>query len=165
VVDEEVHLVAVVLDVPLEDRSVGGLEHHVLEPEPVDDGGCGAGVPLGDVLGDALRLDHDDRGARVERAPAAVHEVADVLLALGGQLGLARVAAGSDLEAQLGLGLEAGLDHLLHEAQQPRGVEHDEAGGDLDDVEADLFRLFEVVIDRVVAVAQHGLDPAAGGDV
>src|SRR5699024_5968453 len=37
VVDEQVHLVAVALHVPLEHRRVGGLEHDVLQPQAVDD--------------------------------------------------------------------------------------------------------------------------------
>src|SRR4051812_4533193 len=79
VVDEEVDLVAVVLDVPFEDRAVGSLEHHVLESEAVDDRRRGGRVPFRHVFGDALRLDHDDRRAGLERPAPAVDEVADVL--------------------------------------------------------------------------------------
>ena len=78
-VDEEVALIAVVLDVPLEDGAVSGLEHDVLLTQAVDDGRRGTGVPLDDILGDALGLDHDDRGTGVECALTAVDEVADVL--------------------------------------------------------------------------------------
>src|SRR5690625_238595 len=107
VVDEEIDLVAVVLEVPLEDGAVGSLEHDVLQADAVDDRGHRGGVPVGDVLGDALGFDHHDVRSRLERAVGALDQVADVLGGLGGQLGLAGVAAGSDLDAELGLGLQA----------------------------------------------------------
>src|SRR5699024_827150 len=97
VVYEEVALVAVVFDVPLKDRTVGGFKHHVLKAEAVDDG-CGrAGIPFGDVLSNALGLDHDDGCAGIESLLASAHQVADVLLALGCEFGFAGVTAGANL--------------------------------------------------------------------
>src|SRR5437773_12333246 len=55
---EEVHLWTVVLDVPGEHLRVGGLEHHALQPQRVDDPGDHIGAPGLDVLRDPLRLDH-----------------------------------------------------------------------------------------------------------
>ena len=63
-VDEEVALIAVVLDVPLDD-----------------------------ILGDALGLDHDDGCAGIESLLASVHQVADVLLAFSRELSFAGVTA------------------------------------------------------------------------
>src|SRR5699024_11153222 len=41
----------------------------------------------------------------------------------------------------------------------------EKAGGDLDDVEANLLGLLQILVDSIRTVAQYGFDPAARGDV
>src|SRR5437899_13028264 len=69
VIDEQVHLGAIVLDVPFEDRRIGGFEHHRGEPKAVDEGGNRIGSPRRAAFGSALRLDHDPLGAGAEPSP------------------------------------------------------------------------------------------------
>jgi len=83
-------------------------------------------------------------------------------VALGGQFGLARVAARADLNAQFRLGLEAGFFHFFHQAQQTGRGQHDKAGGYFNHVKADLFGFFEVLIHGIRPVAHDGFNPAAG---
>src|SRR5262249_21251224 len=46
VIDEEIDVGTVVLHVPLERRRIGGLEHHLLDAQRVDDGFHDVGPPL-----------------------------------------------------------------------------------------------------------------------
>src|SRR5262245_64935763 len=50
VIYEEIHLRAVILDVPREDIRISGLEHDLLQAERVDDLGDRVGAPSLDVL-------------------------------------------------------------------------------------------------------------------
>ena len=77
---------------------------------------------------------------------------------------VARRPAGAELDADLRLGLQPRLLHLLDQPEQVVRRHGDEAAGDLDDVEAQLLALAEVAMDGLGPLAQHVLDEAAGGD-
>src|SRR5437660_5737413 len=68
VIDKEIDFGTIVFDVPSEDFGIGRLEHHALQPQGGNDPRHDVGPPSADVFGDAFRLDHDHRGASLEKA-------------------------------------------------------------------------------------------------
>src|SRR5207247_4894495 len=139
VVHEQVYLRPVVLDVPREHLGIRGLEHQLLETQLFDELGRNAGAHLRDILRDPLRLDHDHVGAGLEEPPRAGDRLRGILLALRLQLlDARRAAAGTELDADLGLGLHARALHGLDQLEPVVGGQRDEPGRDLDDVKPEL---------------------------
>jgi hypothetical protein len=68
VIDEEVDIRTIVLDVPLEYRRIGSLEHDFLHADRANDLRRGIGAPFFDIFGNALGLDHDDLSAGIKRS-------------------------------------------------------------------------------------------------
>jgi hypothetical protein len=81
-VNEEIDLVAVILDLPFEHRWVRSFKHHLFKSELIDDARDHVSTPGLDVFRNSLALDHDDIGASVEDA-LGVRDKPPILGALG----------------------------------------------------------------------------------
>src|SRR5579872_6834464 len=64
---KEIHLRAVVLDVPDEDIRIGGFKHHLFGTPCADDFGRHICAPTFHGFGDALRLNHDQVRASIDK--------------------------------------------------------------------------------------------------
>src|SRR5207237_7298786 len=67
VIDEEIHICAVVFDVPREHIGIGGFEHQPFRPDLVNEFRRYIGPPRINILGDAFALNHDDLCAGFEK--------------------------------------------------------------------------------------------------
>lgn len=83
VVDKQVHLRAVVLDIPGKDLRVGGLEHDVLQTQSVGDPGHHVGPPRADVLGNPFRFDHNHGGPGIQKPAGLGNRPARIAGSLG----------------------------------------------------------------------------------
>src|SRR6266545_1704766 len=162
VVYEEIHLRAVVLDVPREDLRVGGLEHDLLQAERVDDLSDRVGAPSLDVLGDSFRFDHEHVGPGLQKTLRLPDSPFHVARPFGLQFGYGGGPAGPELDADFRLGFEPRLLCLFNQPQEVFHRRRDEAAGDFDDVEAQLPALADVAVDGFRAVRQDALDGASG---
>src|SRR5262245_17467282 len=162
VVYEEIHLRAVVLDVPLEDLRVGGLEHDLLQAERVDDLSYRVGAPSLDVLGDSFRFDHQHVGPGLQKTLCLPDGPFHVARPFGLQFGYGGRPAGAELDADFRLGFEPGLLRLFNQPQEVFHRRRDEAAEAFDDVEAQLPPPPDVALAVLRAVRQDALDEASG---
>src|SRR6266545_1686497 len=144
VVYEEIHLRAVVLDVPREDLRVG--------------------APSLDVLGDSFRFDHEHVGPGLQKTLRLPDSPFHVARPFGLQFGYGGGPAGPELDADFRLGFEPRLLCLFNQPQEVFHRRRDEAAGDFDDVEAQLPALADVAVNGFRAVRQDALDEASGRD-
>lgn len=106
VVNEEVNINTKLPNVPVVHLGIGSLEHNAVLGKFLHDAGDNVGAPRVHVLGDTLGLDHQALDACVEELVAEVYQLAGVGGADGFQAGGWGVTAGTELDAQLGLGFE-----------------------------------------------------------
>src|SRR5579885_3313369 len=106
-IDKEVHVRAVVFDIPLEDGRVGGLEHNGIDPECADDFGRNIRPPRPDFLRDALGLDHYDVRARIKAGLGALDDPLSIPRSLSRQLRRRSCSACAKLDPELRLRLKS----------------------------------------------------------
>jgi hypothetical protein len=66
VINKQVHIYAIVFDVPREYRWIGGFEHQLLYSERIDESGRHISSPWLNLFGNAFALDHDNISAGIE---------------------------------------------------------------------------------------------------
>src|ERR1039457_1765023 len=133
-----------------------------LEAELARDRRDDVGAPGGDLLGDSFGLDHDHVGAGIQAASGQVNRVADVAGAFLLEFLRGGGAAGAELDPDLGFRLHASALDALDQAQDVVGGDADEAGGDLEDVEAQAGDLVDVAVCGVGALCEDVFDEPAG---
>src|SRR5262245_1037472 len=161
---EKIHFRAIVLDVPLEDLRIGGLEHDLLQAERVDDLGDRVGAPSLDVFGNPFRFNHQHTGPGLQKTLRLPDGPFHVARPLSLQFGYGGGPAGAELDADFRLGFEPDLPRHFNQPQKVVHRRRDEAAGDFDDVEAQIPALADVAVDGPRAIRQDALDEATGRD-
>src|SRR6266852_3377233 len=162
VIHKQVHLRTIVLDVPGKDLRVSSLEHHLLQPQRANDFGYRIGSPCLHILGDALGLDHNHVGSRVQEAPGLSDCPFHVTCALSLQVLFGSGSPSTELDAYLWLGFEADLLHLLHQAQPVINRDGDKPAGDFEYIEPKIVALLDVAIHRLGPLCEHMLNESPG---
>ena len=72
-VDKDINLGSIILDIPGKDLRIGGLEHHLLQPQRTDDFGCRIGAPRLHIFCNALGLNHNHVGPGIQKSPGLLN--------------------------------------------------------------------------------------------
>ncbi len=127
-IDKQIHVRAVVFDVPREHVGIGGFEHQFFHSDLVDEARGHIGPPRVDIFGNAFALDHDDLSAGIEESLRLRDCPARIPRTFGLQLRSGRRAARSELNTNFGLRFHSRFAHQINETQPIVGRKRDKTG-------------------------------------
>src|SRR5947207_3302321 len=114
VIDKEVHVRAVVFDIPREYIRIGCFEHELLRAKLVDEFCGNIRAPWIYVLGDPFAFDHDDLRAGLEKSFCLRNRPARIPRTFGLQLRSRRGAARAELNTNFGLRFHSRFAHQIN---------------------------------------------------
>ncbi len=133
-IDKEVHLRAIVFDIPGKNFGLCCFEHDLFQSQCTNDLRHGIGAPCFHIFGDAFRFDHNHVCSSLQEAPGLpdgpLHVAGAFSLELLGGTG----SASTKLDSDLWLGLEPGPLYLLYQAQPVINRDGNKAAGYLQDI-------------------------------
>lgn len=128
VIHKQIHINTKLPNIPVEDLGISSLKHDPLHREFLEDGLDDIRAPFIDVLRDPLALDHEPLHPRVEEFLAETHDLEWIAFPHGFEFLGGSVAAGTELNPELGLcGQPVAVD-LFDEAQPVVWWEREETG-------------------------------------
>ena len=127
-IDEEVHVRAIVFDVPGEHLGISRFEHEFLHPYFIDESRRHLCSPWIDILGDAFALDHDDLSACIEKSLRLRDRPVRITHAFGLELSRSCRAARPELNPDFRFRFHSGFPYKFNEPQPVVCRDRDKAG-------------------------------------
>lgn len=143
-VNEQVDIDTKLANVPVVHLGVSSLEHDLVSGQFLHDTRDDVCSPRAHILGDTLGLDHQTLDTGVQEPVAQVDQLAGIGGSDGLEVGGLGVTTGSELDTQFRLGLELVRVDLVHQTQPVILGDGEEAGRELDQVEAVSPLIYEI---------------------
>src|SRR5258708_14961242 len=158
---KEIHLCAIVLDVPGKDLGISSLKHYFLQPQRVDNLSYRIRAPGFHVLGNPLGLNHNHVGASLQEplclADSPSHVTRPLSLEFLGSCG----SSCTELDTHLRLRFETCQLHLLNQAEPVINRDREKPTPDLENVKPHLMTLRNVAIPSFCPFPESMLDESS----
>src|SRR6266581_2353498 len=161
-IDEKVHLGAIVLDVPGKDFRICCLKHHFVESQRIHNAGGNVCAPRLDTLGDSFALNHHHISSGVQETLSKLDRPSRIACAFGLELLGPRRAARSELDPDFWFRFQTCFVNALDQTQPVICWQGDESTRHLNDVEAELLAFANVAVYRFGSLRQNVFDESAG---
>src|SRR5258708_2830365 len=163
-IDKEVHLRAIVFDIPGKNFGLCCFEHDLLQPQCTNDLRHRLGWSCFHILADPFRLDHNHVCSSLQEARGLPDGPLHVAGAFGLELPSGAGSASTKLDSDFWLGLETGPLYLLYQAQPVINRDCNKAAGDLQDIKPHVTAFLNIVIDYLGSLSKDMLDEPARGN-